>query len=443
MAGDQKEGPEEMKTVFVFPDTNIFLHYPPLKQTDWRSLIPEADQIKLVVCMHVINELDPKKSDSSLGSRAQRAIKELEDHPNGGEIQPNVSLEIYDQEIRHDDFPVGRSPNSGDDIIICQVLSFMRRNEGAEGKVYSADFGMQLRCKSKIGILKPDVATRLPNPTLEYERKYKELLAKQQDTKPSIDVLNDIVSHERQARGLWRIWRKPTILDAEAEFQKTKNQMLLGIPKDDYQFYVSQQGGTTRREWLKYEQDAQTYLTNFETWLARWNQNASLFGPCFAFGITLANNGRMPAHHLEVTLKFPPILATIRRYGGDLLVGNLDDITSPSPSPPERPLTVREKALDARNSHARYFASVASEHNPPPPDVHGYGTFQDGFQLVLKLKELKHHKQWSFGNFVSMFLREKDHHTFNVECRITADNIPDIETSKLTFKDFRELPPEG
>lgn len=34
----------------VFPDTNVFLHYPPIDQIDWIALT-NAESVKIVLCL--------------------------------------------------------------------------------------------------------------------------------------------------------------------------------------------------------------------------------------------------------------------------------------------------------------------------------------------------------------------------------------------------------
>src|SRR4051812_40650440 len=104
--------------VHVFPDTNVFLHFPPLSQIDWCKLA-DAKTVHLVVCLQVIHELDDKKSDSRLGQRADRAIKEIrEGHRTGQSLRNGVTLSIFNQELRYADFPTTLSPDSADDRIV-------------------------------------------------------------------------------------------------------------------------------------------------------------------------------------------------------------------------------------------------------------------------------------------------------------------------------------
>jgi len=158
----------------VFPDTNTLLHYPPLKDTDWKKLA-DADLVHVVLCMQVIHELDQKKDDPRLSSRAQRAIKEIKAiRAAGSTIRDGVTLEVFVVEPRVADFPPALSPDSGDDKIIYLVNKYIEQKNCTDVSVYSEDNGMLLKCEAHgIPAIEPDTDARLATPQSEQEKKYK------------------------------------------------------------------------------------------------------------------------------------------------------------------------------------------------------------------------------------------------------------------------------
>src|SRR4051812_31916427 len=105
----------------LFLDTNGLLHYPPVKQVDWRAL-GGCPTVRLVLCMQVIHELDEKKDDPRLGERARRTIKEIQSiRKAGGIVREGVTLEVFNYEVRVADFPVTLSYDSMDDRIVHSV----------------------------------------------------------------------------------------------------------------------------------------------------------------------------------------------------------------------------------------------------------------------------------------------------------------------------------
>lgn len=84
----------------AFPDTNIFLHYPPLDHIDWCAELG-AKEVVLVVCLQVIDELDEKKDHSQFGERAARSLKQIRDyHRTGKEVRNGVTLTIYSKDLQ-------------------------------------------------------------------------------------------------------------------------------------------------------------------------------------------------------------------------------------------------------------------------------------------------------------------------------------------------------
>ena len=113
--------------LILFPDTNSLLHYPPIKEVGWRAICI-ADEVKLVLCMQVINELDEKKDDSRLGDRARRAIKEIKTLiANGGLVREGVTIEVFNQTLRADEFTASLSPDSKDDNTVHLVKKYLEK----------------------------------------------------------------------------------------------------------------------------------------------------------------------------------------------------------------------------------------------------------------------------------------------------------------------------
>jgi predicted ribonuclease YlaK len=115
-----------VEKLVVFPDTNILLHYPPLKHIDWLSIC-DSESVKLVLCMQVIHELDGKKDDARLSERAQHKIKEISEYRlNNSLVRENVDLEIFNNELKEGDFGEEFSSDSKDDRIALSVKKYRR-----------------------------------------------------------------------------------------------------------------------------------------------------------------------------------------------------------------------------------------------------------------------------------------------------------------------------
>src|SRR5689334_9354396 len=96
----------------LFLDTNSLLHYPSIKDVDWLNVC-DSEAVVLVLCMQVVHELDEKKSDAKLRSRAERVLRDVEAmETNQQGLRHGVSMETFLTEPRHADFPPSLSPDS-------------------------------------------------------------------------------------------------------------------------------------------------------------------------------------------------------------------------------------------------------------------------------------------------------------------------------------------
>ena len=90
-----------MATLFLFADSNLFLHYKSLKQIDWSSL-GDFDNFEVVACRTAQREIDALK-DGRSGGRSDRARRAASILPkiaqHGPQVQrgasPRVVLKLY------------------------------------------------------------------------------------------------------------------------------------------------------------------------------------------------------------------------------------------------------------------------------------------------------------------------------------------------------------
>lgn len=148
----------------LFPDTNYFLHHPPIDQVDWLRTA-DAESVVICVCMQVIHELDNKTYDPRLKDRAKRVNKELRNiRKNGNTVRPNVTLELLSEDPRDELFRAGLNPGNNDDRILQCTLNRKEAFPLEEIEVVSEDFGMEIKCANlHITLLKPDPDKRLPD----------------------------------------------------------------------------------------------------------------------------------------------------------------------------------------------------------------------------------------------------------------------------------------
>lgn len=106
--------------VAVVPDTNVFLHYRFFNEIDWPHLA-EAEEVRLVVPLLVIGELDKQKVANRVKSRRRRAgkvlsvMRELRKNlppQSPAQVRRGVGLQVLMEPVRH-----VRHPNDDEEIL--------------------------------------------------------------------------------------------------------------------------------------------------------------------------------------------------------------------------------------------------------------------------------------------------------------------------------------
>jgi hypothetical protein len=166
--------------VHAFVDTNIRLHYLPLEQIDWRSVLA-AEAVVLHIAPIVTRELDHHKwgSNDRLRKRADRLLRA--DHAvlvsGSTKLRESVDISFDPTEPSEDTFTKYRlSQKSNDDHLLASVLEFRDANPGVDLIVVAADFGLKVKAHHasvKAVALGDDV--RLPEDPDDKDREIKRL----------------------------------------------------------------------------------------------------------------------------------------------------------------------------------------------------------------------------------------------------------------------------
>ena len=153
---------------YLFPDTNVFLHFRRLDEIDWRALV-DGDEVDLVVVHPVLRELDKHKATNAvrrLKERAAGAVKWL--GSMAGSKGPTKIREGVTLSFRRSnpviDFRSHRLREGiVDDEIVASVLEFKAEHEGSPVHIVTADIGMQVLAPGhELETVAPPEESRLP-----------------------------------------------------------------------------------------------------------------------------------------------------------------------------------------------------------------------------------------------------------------------------------------
>lgn len=128
-------------------DTHVLLHFQPPQNVDWTRIV-SAEQVRLVLPLRVVEELDQKKytARSELRDRARRLLSQLRSQVSAGErgrvqLRQNVILEVY----------VPGEPRQRTTDADQEVLDTCLQLQAASADLYliTDDAGLDIRARSQ------------------------------------------------------------------------------------------------------------------------------------------------------------------------------------------------------------------------------------------------------------------------------------------------------
>ena len=156
------------KVSHLFIDTNILLHFRPISEIPWNTLV-QGTRIELIITQGIIRDLDKHKNTNSsmkIRARARRALNEIEAwaaNATGFEVQPNLVVKIHAGIPTIDFTEYNLDRNWSDDYLLATIKSFPRASSEDLVWIVSDDTGIRIKAK-QLGIdpLVLDDAYRLP-----------------------------------------------------------------------------------------------------------------------------------------------------------------------------------------------------------------------------------------------------------------------------------------
>lgn len=431
-------------SLHVFPDTNVFLHYPPLSQIDWCALC-DASQVQLVVCLQVIHELDEKKSDSRLGDRAVRAIKEIRATGDGGQpLRDGVTLSIFNQQLHRKDFTTVLNPDSGDDRIVHLAMLYRDQNSSQEVAVATEDLGMELRCKAGgISVVRMDTITRLPNPQDELTKKYKQAVTELNSLKnrlPDLAVQASAAGEVATPDGksvfeLSNTWQP---IDIEAEIRKIEEKYPRRAASQAYAKKMCMLPSAvhtlvSQGDWTLYDRQLDEYYSNYRNYLEACSIVGDAKARSIAFDLWLHNVGNGPAGDIDVYLVIPSQIRWMA-LKGTKQAKVLNDPTPPEPPKEPEPLAVLGAIARTPKIVMPRIPALAR----PILDMQrlrvGVRKQADESHVIhVRLPRLKHGQDRRLGTFFAVFGCWEDMNSFQAEYTISTTELPDHISGSIPF----------
>jgi len=426
-----------MQTLFL--DTNILLHYKPMRSIDWRALCGEP--VRLCVCITVIHELDKKKSDPRLKDRARRAIDEIRLLISTGKVRDGVIIEVSHQELRREDFPHGYDTDSADDAILLHAKSYKDAHPEDQVAVVSEDLGMELKCKAHgFSFLTPRNEDReeVIDDYVREKRKLQKELDELKRRLPSLWVQFNVGDAEPTNQAIRRLKRPELkeLFDIEALCKQWPKYLPKQQKVDVFEMYpppgspVSQFYNVPPEEYVRYNREVDVYLQKCEQYNVNMKHWVNTCSRKIDFKLLVTNEGNAPATNIDIYLHFPD----------GLIIETVEAFLKREPMKPNVPTKPRTttQILEEKMNNINYdvgggrrpnFDLINSKHDLLGPTIQ----HTNSFDVSYKLLKLKHGDKKDLGSLVVIFDSEETAKSFDVSVRITSDDLPNPDRGTLNF----------
>lgn len=431
-----------MAELDIFPDTNIFLHYPPLAHIDWTKLTG-ADAVQIIVCREVIRELDAKKSDGQLSSRASRAIKEIRDaETTQQEIRPGVTVGIFAQSIRHSDFTGILSPDEGDDKIIHLVQQYQLQNPDRNVALVTEDYGMELQCKTAgVAVIRMDAGLRLDNPQDEVTKKLKQATQELTQLKNRQPKLSIVPSNRSSEQSNWPpefvlndAWKtdcsQRQLSEIEAHYPRDPRNFAIGRdePQSLHRQMIRQSmlSTITQEQVREYAKERDEFIAKYRKYLESLSFYHSLRDQGISVTLTLLNEGTCLATDIDVTINWPASVFLVAPAGS--VEAMPIEVPPKPPTPPDLPMTLATMAhAAARSNLIRDLPNLAGFHvqqrDDFAPKISSKNSEHESCTTHIRLGKLKHGHPICLGEFYVCFVSWEVCKSFSAKYSISAGEL--------------------
>jgi hypothetical protein len=400
---------------------------------DWRK-VADADTVKIVMCMQVIHELDEKKDDPRLSSRAQRVIKEIRAiRSSGNSIRDAVTLHVYIKEPRSTDFSDTLSPDSGDDRIIHLVQKYVEETGDSAVSVYSEDNGMLLKCEAhRVPYLEPEEGTRLETPQTEQDKKYKAAITELNNLKNRLPVLrlSAVIRGQADASEVLELVESESQI-FDPDFQITAlRQKYPHLQESEYEDEYVPRALISLQEFSsedvqEYSRELEIFFADFRRYVEQVNHVVDASDRLLIISLSLANVGNASADDVDIRIRFPAIFELI----GIANSNEVKAFMSPTaPTPPELPQTPLQRATDPKMPSLEIAEYAHDETVTIAHEADATHTFH------AHLPRLKHLNSIEVSSLYCVIENWEDVRPFEVDFSISTASHPERIEGKLVFK---------
>ena len=437
--------------VFVFPDTNVFLHFQFFDEVDWAAQIGVSN-LMLMLTPSVLSELDEHKWSGTRRekTRAQKVLKRLDAlglSVTPVTVRPGVSLMALDSEPADGLFDQHRlSRHIKDDRLLASALEFSETAQGARLVVLTDDTGLRIKGRSRrLEVAAPPGALRSEEEPDETERALEKATRELAEARSAAPDLR--LAFEDGENHLHIEWRPVGAFDDSAverlmaEWRERHPHVKASTRSvrmpDGSSFSMDGladvlPGSYSKRGAAEANAEIDRIGYEYENYLRGWPEALNSFTRTIEFRLVLENTGTAPADdvHVRLTTDAP---------------GRWIDEAPDVPRPPELPPPRDPFDLNIRPVLADYDLPLIRRYDEP---IEGPNVSEDEegpAEVHWTVKRAQHHVPVALPAVYFQFDSTRAVGSFRVDVRLAAANMRKPRTAALHVEiavgDVREPPP--
>lgn len=425
----------------LFLDTNILLHFKPLRDIDWPG-VAGAKTVKIILCPQVIYELDRHKYTARLSQRADVAVQEIQSIQNAhGQVREDVCMEVSSIQVRREEIPGNLSPDHQDTQIIFSAKKYLAEHPDETVAIVSGDLGMERLCKSNgVGCIALGPEFRLPVIQDEERKQYQQAvkeLASLKNRLPSLSVIAKIIIDDINPPDPYCVVElqpltKPR-LSIEAEMHKLAEEYQK-MPKLPHG--MANSGGSRatfpltvdQAEIDRYNQELDSFFKNYRSALLAQTKELEAQARSFLFELWLENNGGAPATEVEVCVYFPSDGINVYQASECLTAG------ATFPRPPKKPRSQLAKLQELIEPHHERMQRVIREAGPAPNVSKPAFGFEENTEVHVTVGRIKHRHVLRLGTFRVAYPDWDSIRPFEASWSTHANERPEPQVGNLVFR---------
>ena len=408
---------------YVFPDTNVFVHFQPIEK--WNKTDIVADDFQVALSPSVISELDKIKYSAGSAAtkrRVQETVKRLSESTNM--LFDNLQFVFIDDPNPFDEFLRSHNLSSTDkDDHFLATVKFFKESHPLDGViVLTNDLGVKLKCKrhgiefispeSKYGVVEPD----------ESSKEIKKLLSqldRLQNLQPVVKMCFP-GGEQRQIFDLEEPWDDyEYIVKEKMEEIRASNPHIKAEPTPDNEWMVALQLYRKTPEKVKKYNDAlDEFYKKYELYLKRSEGMNYKKALTIQLELEIMNFGTNPAEDVDIYMHFPDgftLLTKDQYYSGEM-----------PPSPPE----LQYYSLAPIDTQSMLSSIIGSSF--PRINTDRFSIKKtNSYDVDENYEYIKHNATYSFRKLYVMFDSFEDAKSFEITYTMTAGNMVEKTNGSL------------